>query len=112
MEHPHNKERGTLILNSEGLCLTIRKKKSPKRQKKNIITLLFIIGGLEPPAAPRLSRTPGRAEAAPLPNVGEHTIQVLQQVQSAFFFLLIFPVDSPDLVVDIYIFNRKVISIF
>lgn len=51
--HPHNEERKTFMLSD---------------------------GAYEPSPAPKLSRTPGHCESKTQPQVGEHSIEVLQEV--------------------------------
>lgn len=53
VHHPHNKERKTFIFND---------------------------GVYEPSPAPKLSRSPGHIESKIQPKIGEHSVEVLQEV--------------------------------
>ena len=43
-------------------------------------TFILSNNAYEPSPAPKLSRTPGNCEAKSLPEVGEHSIEVLQEI--------------------------------
>ena len=50
----------------------------PQNQERNAFA--FNDGAYEPNPAPKLSRTPGNCQPTPLPHVGEHTTEILQQI--------------------------------